>query len=105
MIDLRSEVEALVPVIGDIKFMVDGVQRGIVAWEEWAVTAKIDGRAHWQTALRAAACHASQLVGYPDFASLPEDVQAPLWASDPIYRAFSMVNGERCVEDDLFEGV
>jgi len=105
MIDSRSEVEALVAIIGDIRFMVDGVQRGVVAWEEWAVTTKIDGRAHWQTALRAAACHASQLVGYPDFASLPEDVQAPLWGLRSYYRAFSMVNGGRRVEDDLFEGV
>jgi LmbE family N-acetylglucosaminyl deacetylase len=105
MVDSRSEVEALVAIIGDIRFMVDGVQRGIVAWEEWAVTTKIDGRAHWQTALRAAACHASQLVGYPDFASLPEDVQAPLWGLRSYYRAFSLVNGGRHVEDDLFEGV
>jgi LmbE family N-acetylglucosaminyl deacetylase len=105
MVDSRSEVEALVPIIGDIRFMVDGVQRGIVAWEEWAVTTKIDGRAHWQTALRATACHASQLVGYPDFASLPEDVQAPLWGLRSYYRGFSMVNGGRRVEDDLFEGV
>ena len=33
MVDSRSEVEALVGIIGDIRFMVDGVQRGIVAWE------------------------------------------------------------------------
>jgi hypothetical protein len=94
-----------VAIIGDIRFMVDGIQRGIVAWEEWAVTTKIDGRAHWQTALRAAACHASQLVGYPDFASLPEEVQAPLWGLRSYYRAFSMLNGGRRVKDDLFEGV
>jgi LmbE family N-acetylglucosaminyl deacetylase len=105
MVDSRSEVAALVPIIGDINFMVDGVQRGIVAWEEWAVTTKIDGRAHWQTALRAAACHASQLVGYPDFASVPNDIQAPLWGLRSYYRAFSLVNGGRRVENDLFEGV
>jgi LmbE family N-acetylglucosaminyl deacetylase len=105
MVDSRSEVEALVPIIGDIQFMVDGVQRGIVAWEEWAVTTKIDGRAHWQTAQRAAACHASQLVGYPDFASLPEGVLAPLWGLRSYYRAFSLVNGGRKTEHDLFEGV
>jgi LmbE family N-acetylglucosaminyl deacetylase len=105
MVDSRSEVAALVPIIGDIQFMVDGVQRGIVAWEEWAVTSKIDGRAHWQTAQRAAACHASQLIGYPDFTSLPEEVQAPLWGLRSYYRAFSLVNGGRRVEHDLFEGV
>src|SRR4029079_6318301 len=54
MVDSRAEVAALVPIIGDIRFMVDGVQRGIVAWEEWAVTTKIDGRAHGQRAWRAA---------------------------------------------------
>jgi LmbE family N-acetylglucosaminyl deacetylase len=105
MVDSRSEVEALVTIIGDIRFRVDGVQRGIVAWEEWAVTTKIDGRAHWQTAQRAAACQASQLIGYPDFTSLPADIQAPLWGLRSYYRALSLVNGGRRVEDDLFEGI
>jgi LmbE family N-acetylglucosaminyl deacetylase len=105
MVDARSEVEVLLPIIGDIRFMVDGVQRGIVAWEEWAVTTKIDGRAYWRTVLDAAGCHASQLVGYPDFTALDEDVQARLWGLRSYYRAFSLVNGGRRVEDDLFEGV
>jgi LmbE family N-acetylglucosaminyl deacetylase len=105
MVDSRSEVDTYLPIIGDIAFLVDGVKRGIVAWEEWAVTTKIDGRDYWRTTLHAAACHASQLVGYPDFASLPEDVQQRLWGLRSYYRAFSLVNGGRRVEDDLFEGV
>jgi LmbE family N-acetylglucosaminyl deacetylase len=105
MVDSRSEVDTLVPIIGDIAFVVDGVQRTIVAWEEWAVTTKIDGRDHWRTTARAAACHASQLVGYPDFTALPEEVQAQLWGLRSYYRAFSLVNGGRKLEDDLFEGV
>jgi hypothetical protein len=31
MVDSRTEVETLLPIIGDITFVVDGVQRGIVA--------------------------------------------------------------------------
>jgi hypothetical protein len=105
MVDSRSEVETLRSVIGDIVFTVDDVQRGIVAWEEWAVTTKIDGRDHWRTAQRAGTCHASQLVGYPDLSALPEEVQQRLWGLRSYYRAFSLVNGGRRVEDDLFEGV
>jgi LmbE family N-acetylglucosaminyl deacetylase len=105
MVDSRSEVETYLPVIGDIAMVVDGVRRCIVAWEEWTVTTKIDGRDYWRTTLRAAACHASQLVGYPDFGALPEDVQQRLWGLRSYYRAFSLVNGGRTVEDDLFEEV
>jgi LmbE family N-acetylglucosaminyl deacetylase len=105
MVDSRSEVDLLRSLIGEITFTVDGVERGIVAWEEWAVTAKIDGRDHWRTVQRAGVCHASQLVGYPDFSALPEDVQQRLWGLRSYYRAFSLVNGGRRVEDDLFEGI
>ena len=105
MVDSRTEVDAYLSIIGDIAFVVDGVQRGIVAWEEWAVTTKIDGRDYWRTTARAAACHASQLVGYPDVTALPEEVQARLWGLRSYYRAFSLVNGGRKLEVDLFEGV
>jgi LmbE family N-acetylglucosaminyl deacetylase len=105
MVDSHFEVETLRSVIGDIVFMVDGVERGIVAREEWAVTTKIDGRDHWRTAQRAGACHASQLVRYPDFHALAEDVQQRLWGLRSYYRAFSLVNGGRRMEDDLFAGV
>jgi LmbE family N-acetylglucosaminyl deacetylase len=105
MVDSRSEVETLLPIIGDIAFVVDGAQRGIVAWEEWAVTTKIGGHDYWRTTARAAACHASQLVAYPDFTALPEEVQAQLWGLRSYYRAFSLVNGGRKLEVDLFEGV
>jgi hypothetical protein len=44
-------------------------------------------------------------VGYPDFAALPEDVQQHLWGLRSYYRVFSVVNGGRTVEDDLFEEV
>jgi hypothetical protein len=44
-------------------------------------------------------------VGYPDFTALPEDVQARLWSLRSYYRAFSLANGGRHVEEDLFEGV
>lgn len=105
MVDSRTEVDVLVDVIGDITFDVDGVQRGIIAWEEWAVTTKIDGRDYWRVAREATACHASQLLGYPDFSALPEDVQQRLWGLRSYYRVFSLVNGGRAIEHDLFEGI
>ena len=49
---MNFEVEICLSVVGDIAMVVDGVKRGIVAWEEWAVTTKIDGRNQRRTALR-----------------------------------------------------
>jgi LmbE family N-acetylglucosaminyl deacetylase len=105
MADTISYVEALRPFLGDITMEIDGVQRHMVGWEEWAVTTRIDGTAHWRTALRAALCHQSQLASLPDLTALSDAQHERLWGVISYYRAFSTVNGGRRVEDDLFEGL
>ncbi|HVF99223.1 MAG TPA: PIG-L family deacetylase [Chloroflexia bacterium] len=92
-------------IFGDIAMPVDGVERRPTAWEDWAITTRIDTSAHWQTVKRAIEAHRSQLPGYDDLLKLPGDEHLRLWREATLYRAFSLVNGGRAVEADLFEGI
>ena len=101
-----QELINLVQAIGEnITITIDGEDRGLVAWEEWAITTRIDTTAHWQTVWQAVVCHRSQLPNYPWLEQLPEQVHQRLWGCQTFYRAFSLVNGGRQVEHDLFEGL
>jgi hypothetical protein len=42
---------------------------------------------------------------YKNVASLTEEDQKVIWGTGELYRVFSLVNGGREVESDLFEGV
>src|SRR5262245_57726968 len=105
MVDTKADTEAFLPVIGDIIFPVDGVDRGLMAWDEWAVTTRIDATEHWRTMLRAADCHASQLPGYQNFEILKQEQYKTFWGIRSFYRAFSTINGGRRLEHDFFEGL
>ena len=85
--------------------MVDGVERIGTPWPEWAVTADIDTRAHWQTVWRAASCHESQIANFERLRELSAEQQETLWGRQTFYRVFSTVNGGRTREHDLFEGL
>lgn len=104
MVDFKGFVEEIEKLIGKIQMEVDGVLRGQVGWEDWAVTTRLDTRAHWRTALQATLCHASQ-VGPLGLTELPDATHERLWGEGCFYRAFSLVNGGRKVERDLFEGL
>ncbi len=84
---------------------VDGVERHATPWPDWAITTVIDTTAMWPAVWRAVSCHESQLATYGGLRDLsPEDHRA-LWGRQSFYRAFSIVNGGRARETDLFEGV
>jgi LmbE family N-acetylglucosaminyl deacetylase len=85
--------------------MVDGTLRAAVAWPDWSVTTKVDATAAWPTVWRAVQCHKTQMSIYKNVASLSEDDQKLLWGTPEFYRAFSLVNGGRRQETDLFEGL
>lgn len=104
MVDFKGFVEEIERLIGKITMEVDGVVRAQVGWEDWAVTTRLDTRAHWRTALQAALCHASQ-VGPLRLTELSDEMHQRLWGEGNFYRAFSLVNGGRKVESDLFEGL
>jgi hypothetical protein len=104
-VDTRTDVATYVPIIGDVTITVDEVERRPVEWEEWAIAARIDAGDYWRTAQAAVLCHTSQVAGLPGLTTLPEEQQRSLWVSRAYIRAFSLVNGGRRIEADLFEGI
>ncbi len=84
---------------------VDGVERQHVGWAEWAITTRLDVRAHWRRVVAAGRCHQSQHADYGPLLDQPNEVQEQLWGTANLYRVFSLVNGGRQVEHDLFEGL
>jgi LmbE family N-acetylglucosaminyl deacetylase len=84
---------------------VDGVERQATAWPDWAVTTVIDTGAWGDAVWRAVACHASQVGAYAALKTLEPSRRDALWHSLSFYRAFSLVNGGRRTESDLFEGL
>ena len=84
---------------------VDGVERQASPWPDWQVTTRIDTAEVWSTVWRAVACHETQISIYKNLANLPDDRHRTLWGSQEFYRAFSLVNGGRARETDLFEGL
>lgn len=90
---------------GDLVMDIDGVARRARPWADWAVTTRVDTAAHWQRVWQAIACHQSQLPGYQKLRDLPDEYHRTLWGAQTFYRAFSLVNGGRAVEGDLFAGL
>ena len=84
---------------------VDGQERQVVPWPDWALTTVIDTTAVWPAVLKAVSCHQTQMKIYRNLLALPEDHQRSLWGTQEFYRAFSTVNGGRARESDLFEGL
>ena len=84
---------------------VDGVEREVVPVPDWEITTRIDTSAVWQTVLRAVQCHRTQVSIFKNLEGLPPEHQRSLWGVQEFYRAFSLVNGGRTRETDLFEGL
>lgn len=105
MVDSRTLVDSLQETIGGISMEVDGVERQHIGWDDWAITTQIDTSEYFQTMWNAVLCHQSQLPGYGPFVDLPKEVLAGLFQKGNFIRVFSLVNGGRKVENDLFEGL
>ncbi len=84
---------------------VDGEIRAAMAWPDWSITTLVDAREVWQTVWHAVQCHRTQMSIYKNVASLTEDDQMVIWGTGEFYRVFSLVNGGRPRETDLFEGI
>jgi LmbE family N-acetylglucosaminyl deacetylase len=83
---------------------VDGVERHATPWPDWAITTVIDTAEAWPAVWQAISCHKSQLPTYERLHTLSPDDHRSLWGKQSFYRAFSIVNGGRTRETDLFEG-
>jgi LmbE family N-acetylglucosaminyl deacetylase len=84
---------------------VDGVERQVVPLPEWGITTRIDTSAVSATVWRAVQCHRTQMSIYKNLERLPAEHHRALWGVQEFYRAFSLVNGGRTRETDLFEGL
>jgi LmbE family N-acetylglucosaminyl deacetylase len=106
MVDSDNFVNLITPFLGEITIPVDGQLRGEVPWREWAVTTRIEMAPHCLTAWGAIQCHQSQLPTLGPLRSVPEDTAVSILARQgTFYRAYSLVNGGRRLETDLFEGL
>ena len=92
-------------VFGEVVMQIDGAERRGMAWPEWAITTRIATSEYRQTVWEAIRCHESQLALYHQLEHASRDFQKELWDAQTYYRAFSLVNAGRKVEDDLFEGL
>ncbi len=101
----KTFVESIRKLIGPISIVVDGVERNHVGWEEWVVTTRIDARPYFERVWQAVLCHQSQLPGYGSLVELPREALLRLFGEGTFIRVFSLVNGGRTVERDLFEGL
>lgn len=106
MVDSENLINLIAPFMGDMTFHVDDQVRGEFPWKDWMVTTRIDMAEHCNAAWRAIQCHQSQLPSIGALAEMPEDSAASVLAMQgTFYRAFSLVNGGRTVETDMFEGL
>ena len=84
---------------------VDGVARQATPWPDWSLTTAVDARRWWPTVWKAVSCHESQVDGYARLKDLEPMHHEALWGRQSFYRVFSLVNGGRQRESDLFEGL
>jgi len=105
MVDSQEVVDAASESFGGISMEVDGETRSHVGWQDWQITTRLDNRAHLEKIRAAIRCHKSQLAGYGPIAELSAEELSDIFGLGHFYRAFSLVNGGRKVETDLFEGL
>ena len=85
--------------------VVDGIERKASPWPDWALTTVIDTSRFWPTVWKAVSCHETQMSIYKNLEHLSDENHNAIWGTQEFYRAFSLVNGGRARESDLFEGL
>jgi hypothetical protein len=105
MVLSKHWLHAYQSVFGEVVMHMDGVERRGVVWPEWAITTRIETAEYRQTVWKAILCHESQLATYRRLERFSQDSQKGLWDHQTYYRAFSLVNGGREPENDLFAGL
>lgn len=105
MVDSMDVVDAANEAFGGISMDVDGVTRHHQGWEDWKITTVLDNKKYMDRVHKAVRCHKSQLPGYGPIGEWSVAELSKVFGVGHFYRAFSLVNGGRNVETDLFEGV
>jgi LmbE family N-acetylglucosaminyl deacetylase len=88
-----------------LKSTVDGEVRPSVAWPGWSVTTVTPAHEHWERVWEAVKCHRTQIAQYGPLTQLRDTDHRALWGPQEYYRVYSLVNGGRARETDLFEGL
>ncbi|HMD81376.1 MAG TPA: PIG-L deacetylase family protein [Anaerolineales bacterium] len=105
MVDSVDIVRISVEAFGGISMDVDGVTRHHVGWETWQITTRLDNSRYMDVVQKAIQCHKSQLPGYGPISEWSLEELAKVFGVGNFYRAYSLVNGGRNVETDLFDGL
>lgn len=105
MVDSFDVVNVVQDALGGISMDVDGVTRHHIGWEDWQITTRLDNTQYIDKVQKASLCHKSQLPGYKSLVEGPTAELARTFGTGHFYRAFSLVNGGRKIETDLFEGL
>ncbi|MGH2481725.1 MAG: PIG-L deacetylase family protein, partial [Ktedonobacteraceae bacterium] len=101
----KSWLDSYMPIFGDLVMHIDGQERRALPWTDWTITTRLDTSACWRQVWQAVCCHHTQIPAPHILQQLSETDHQQLWGSQEYYRAFSLVNGGRTVEHDLFEGL
>lgn len=101
----RAWLENYMPIFGELIMQIDGQERRAQSWTNWAITTRLDTSAYWQPVWQAVRCHQTQIPAAQILQRLSETEHHKLWGSQEYYRAYSLVNGGRKEETDLFEGL
>lgn len=105
MVDSLDVVEASNEAFGGIGIGVDGVTRDHVGWKDWQITTRLDNNEYLPQVQKAIHCHKSQLPGLGSISEWSLEELGKVFGVGNFYRAFSLVNGGRQVETDLFDGL
>jgi LmbE family N-acetylglucosaminyl deacetylase len=105
MVDSLDIVQLVRDVLGGISIEIDGTARQHVGWEDWQITTRLDNNQYVDKVQQAMLCHKSQLPGYHPMDEWPLAELVKIFGTGSFYRTFSLVNGGRQVETDLFEGL
>lgn len=89
----------------EMSMTVDGEKRLAFPYPEWMITTQLNTEAFWETAWAAIQCHQTQIAIYQNLDQLTPAQHKVLWGRQEYYRVFSLVNGGRAKEQDLFEGI
>lgn len=89
----------------ELSSTVDGEKRLAFPYPEWMITTRLNTEAYWETAWAAVQCHQTQMAIYQNLDQLTPAQHKILWGRQEFYRVFSLVNGGRQKEEDLFEGI
>ena len=102
----RRKWDAYQAALKKLTSKVDGVERQATPWPDWAVTTVIDTRPVLADRLARRFLPREPDVHLPETGTTcPRNRHRALWGTQEFYRAFSLVNGGRRVESDLFEGL